>query len=117
MVTSEDGEELRAAIVHAGGGGAEAAKGEEEALLSAHAIAKCSTCAICQEEMIATTEAPQHGQSAPPPLAVLEIGSCSAPARLPRFLRARLAASGWRGAPRREAGPLRAPSHCLGCSS
>ena len=50
MVTSEDGEELRAAIVHAGGGGAEAAKGEEEALLSAHAIAKCSTCAICQED-------------------------------------------------------------------
>ena len=27
------------------------------AALTAHALAKCSTCAICQEEMIATTEA------------------------------------------------------------
>ena len=38
----------------------------------------------------------------------------SAPARLPRLLRARLAAVGT-GPPRREAGPPGAPPHGLGC--
>jgi hypothetical protein len=44
MLKSEDGEALREAV-------------QRGAPLTAHALAKCSTCAICQEEMIATTEA------------------------------------------------------------
>ena len=69
MLKSEDGEALRTAILNAAGGsgdvpdaaGVVCDTGErsEGAALSAHAFAKCSTCAICQEEMIATTEALQ----------------------------------------------------------
>ena len=58
---------------------------------------------LCHE----AAHAPQHGQSAPPG---------SARARLPRLLRARLAALGNSALPGERPAHW-APSHCLGCSS